>query len=257
MRPLGALFSPDAKPRGQPFERLSLMRASGDLSESVDLRAFAERYDQEDEGCTGHAFGGAIEARASMSSIPLRVSRRAIYTGARELENPKLRRLPDVGAYPELALDWLEMYGVVDSARFPEDGDVELRVGQDVLEAGSSAVVTGTYRIDSAGETKRDAMMRAMNAWHLIPFAMNVGASYEAYRGGLWSGPPDGEPKKGGHMQFAAGYTPEGVYVVNSWGGRTARRPWGDDGTALIAWPWALANFRSLFVVTFVPTEAP
>lgn len=251
-RPTGALHDPRAAPRGRPIGFMPGMRARGDLPEEVDNRKHAKRrVNQTDEGCVGHALGGGARARADAMGFELDVSDRGIYKGALQFDDPKATKLVDGGSFPEKAVDWIQTFGIVSRDRCPEDSDVTEPLGEDVLEAGSIALVTGVYRIDSGGETKRAAIMKACSQKHFIPFAMDVDTSYETYRGGVWTG-PTGE-KRGGHAQFAAGYTPEGVRVVNSWGGEDDPDPWGDDGTSIIAWPFFLKKTRSLFVVTFAP----
>jgi len=243
----GALYDPNAEPRGAPVGLLGFMRTGGALPPEVDNTEHAvERVDQEDEGCVGHALGGAIDATADAAGVKIRVSQRAIYKGALQLELPHARTLPDRGSYPEKAVDWISTFGVVDRERCPEDSDITKPLGQEVLEAGSLSVVEGIYRIDETGEAQRLAVMKAINAKHFVFFAMDVDASYEDYHGGVWTG-PKGE-LKGGHAQFAAGYTLEGLLIINSWG-----RTWGRNGISIIAWRHFLARCRNKYVVKLAP----
>lgn len=250
MRLLGALIDLDADPRGVPIERAGFSRVA--LPAAVDNRHHAKRrVSQTDQGCVGHAFGGAVRARGDVQGYDLDVSDRAIYRGARWLENTQAKSLPDVGAFPELAIDWYETFGVVGRDRCPEDSSVTSPPGADVLEAGTLAEVEGTYRIDSFGVERREAIMSAIAARHFPVFVMVVDSSYMAHRGGLWSGPTG--TRKGPHAQFMSGYDPRGAWVVNSWGDHNEPDPWGEDGTALVGWDFIVAETRSLSVVTFAP----
>lgn len=250
-RPLGALHNPFAVPRGVPIMHLAAVRSAvTDLPDVVDRRALVARIvNQTDSGCVSHALGQCLRVRAAFEGRTMDPSERAIYAGARELEHPSAASLPDVGSYPELAIDWTEEFGIAARERMPDETPVGQRVGDDCLESSAIALVVGSYNITTTGSARQTEIKAALASGNPALFAMDVDQSYEDYTTGVWNGMTGSA--KGGHAQAIVGYTAAGIIVANSWG--TA---WGMGGFSIISWDYATSSaLRDFYVVTSTPTE--
>lgn len=202
--------------------------------------------------CVGFAFARALDIRARLEEVPNPYpSPQAIYTIARLKSGS--RHLIDHGCMPADAADGLQMFGIVDDARWRfDEGRINDALPWDVLQAGADCQVQGCYRLDAFG-TKRVEQVRAvLEQGYPVSFGMNVDRSYEEWRGGDAYETPSG-PSLGGHMQTliydkALAGKPE-FRVVGSWSG------WGEGpGLARITEGFLGSSYcTDFYVVTLAP----
>lgn len=232
IRPLGHLPDPPGLERGQEFGRLlGATRGWAPGMHSI-ITHCAPTLDQRGGSCLGAACRGALAIAASIGGWKLYPSYLAIYALARQLHVPGNDILPDLGAYPHRAFEALEDWGVVSRERWPDDSDLERPVAVDVLEAGSSALVTGVFRIREDGARRARIIRESIAAGHPVVFGMAVDDAYMRWAGATTYPGRTGEDR-GGHAQVVVGYKPGAFLVQNSWG-----LDWGTRGFAWLDEGW-------------------
>jgi hypothetical protein len=247
IRPCGHLPDPCDKARGDEIGRLVGARRQT-LPEEWDLLAYVTPgYDQRGNSCVGAAFAHGLVLAANAMGYELDPSRTAPYTIARQLADPALDVLPDNGCFPYRAIEGLIDWGVVARWRWMDDVDLTKPVPQDVLEAGSIALVTGVYRIYESGDALLTRIREAIFACHGVFFGMSVGESYMRNRGELYVGEPT---SLGGHAQLIVGYRPGAFLVLNSWG-----LGWGNGGLVWIDERVIMERAFDVTVITHAPRE--
>jgi len=192
--------------------------------------------------CVGHGVLGAVLTRLALLGLlgedrsPL-----GVYDLARCLERaaltPQGRQLPELtddGAYPSLAWQAIQRWGVpLLSERPLVEAEVNREPTIGGFEQGQLWRVDGAYRVED-GDTL--AIRRALASGFPVQVASMVDDAFMD-----WTpdqnpiGPPDPRHELGGHAIYAVSYlSPTGPYrIVNSWG-----LDWGDDGTCLVSEEW-------------------
>lgn len=204
--------------------------------------------DQGDTGsCVGQAIASSIYLHGRFRGYPIdRPSAKGIYDIARLMKHPG-DPVQDAGSSPGMAMLGIETYGIVAQYRWPLTNDnVNILPPLDVFIAGSSAKVTGWYRIPN-GRSRVDDVESALEDGHFPVFGMPVDDAYMMWKSDdTWTGMVG--DSRGGHMQCVIGYRPDALLVLNSWG-----ESWGVGGCVWIS----KSVFTSATMDAYIITSAP
>jgi C1A family cysteine protease len=189
------------------------------------------------EACVAFWLGGSLEIEARAQGIDLggEISRRGLYTMAREEEGLSI---VDTGSLPSLAVFSAQKRGIVSELRWPWSvADINELLPWDVFQ--HAVRVTGIYRAEDLG-----AVQLAIVKRRPVGFDMVVDESYYHYTGGLYV--PGGRVL-GRHMQTIVGYEPGRYRVLGSWG-----PDFGEKGYAWV--PESIVDIAtSRYVVSIAP----
>jgi hypothetical protein len=247
IRPCGALPDDPSTDRGEALDCL-VAAARAAPGRSASLRHLVDVIPDQgmESSCVGHAIAQCLRVRSRAQGSPIDPSAKAIYALARQLDDPRVRRLRDKGSHPEKAFLGLSDWGAVARARWTDDADVHAPVPIDVLEAGAVARVTGEYTI---GLNRRLEIERSLTAGYPIFWVRRVDRAYQSWPGGLYPG-LTGEPI-GLHAGAIVEYDDLGVWDAGSYG-----RGIGNGGFVHYSWRFfETSDVRLLKVVALAPLE--
>lgn len=104
------------------------------------------------------------------------------------------------------------------------------------------------YRIDETGRHRKEQIMLALSNGAPVVFGTDINQKFLEHRGGNLIKDFSG-PSVGGHAMYGAGYNPEALITVNSWG-----KHWGKDGLCAMSWDYILwENTRDIWAVSQAP----
>lgn len=213
----GALRDPPGTVHGEPLERLVGVRNLAPFALPFDMRPFAKTFkSQRKQECVGQAIGQCSRVGAELVGVTLDPSVMAPYSMALVREHgPRATYLPDRGCFPAFAFEELREYGLVASARWPDDIDPTLPPPEDIYEAGFIAIVTGEYEIPTGPDCQGE-IEKALAAKHPVFWTRDVDASYSSLGGELYQGLA-GEVL-GGHAGCLLFSDAQGAYDAGSYG---------------------------------------
>lgn len=224
--------------------------------------------------CTGFAFGMAAHVRllklcqdvgGDPTKIPW-VSTQAIYTSGRALDLPSTSdTLSDDGAAPSQVVRGMATQGIPADSVWPPGGfeaayndpaDPEhdfLNAVPDLkeLQAASTFVLQGYFRIDEGTTQTVEDVKQALAAGYPVCVGVNVDQAFED-QGGKTPVGPCGPHPLGGHMLCVVGYKTDAkgnvaFRVVNSWG-----PAWADGGFFWATAAW-LMSASDVYAITVTP----
>jgi len=184
--------------------------------------------------CVGQAMrmGFAVEESSAAAAITAPTSALGHYFNARAQNGVEHE---DVGTWLRSAFKALKYFGPLREDDWPFDASKvnvrpRWRAYQNAFDARGDH---GYYRIYGDGDTRLDAIRRAVASGHPVLFGTQVAESFLPDSGPPLIDVPRGENIAGGHAMCVVAYEPTRFLVANSWGGA-----WREAGCA-----WLTENY--------------
>lgn len=152
-------------------------------------------------------------------------------------------QLNDDGRYPSSVIDAASTLGCPAEDSWPYDDRWNKRPRAEQFRDAYDFRL-GKYRI-TPGAGFRDGVMRAIATGLPVGLGAGVSQRWEDQNGVTpFVGLPE-DRDIGGHYVVGIGYTPDGLYIINSWD-----VSWAANGYGYLSWEWCAAKITDALVLT-------